>query len=828
MKKNGNEICSLTGKTDMKQTKNTLILIILSVLLLCACDSRRNQILSHLLVSPTMTESPVPPTETPTITPTPEPSLTPTPYIAVENMELLMFGDYDLADYTIKARINAAKDVNDLIKAQTDQMELAYLRENYSRCMEIMDEINETLTTTRERPAEVLAKANYIHAQCAAENDDSKAEIESLDRYAAYRPESPLMSSIYSQIAYAYHSLEDYDNFRKNIDRSESYSEDPTGEYVKLDYAVSYSLEGSYEEAVVQLTDLYNNSSDENIKAAADYYLGSAYEALGRRDQTIARYQDGVNSFPRSYYSYLMLLWLLENNQTVSDYQRGLINYYVGQYALANEAFRRYVRNEPGNDGSSWYFIGICQMNTADYEGAVTSFKRLVDDYPENRYYVSAWDELAYVQWTYLEKYRQAAQTLTDYVSKHPDQADSAAFLYEAGRILERGNYLKDASKTWARLIDEYPLYENSKTALFLAAISSYRTADYETALAYLNRLLLVSGIPDDQAQANFWIGKIYQKRGDIHNMQKYLEKAAELSTSGYYSLRAKELLEKKAYLSQSSQYNLKIDLENEKQIADQWMMLTFGLDETRLHDRTAYQDDKDYLAAQEYYKLGEYFKASMSFERVQEKLMEQPAASYAFLEELVDKKVYNAAAYTARQILTAAGLYEDDRTLDVPNYFNHIRFGAWFKDYVEEVSKLYEISPFVLYGVMKQESMYNPWITSSAGARGLMQIMPETGAETAKSLHWPPGYTEADLFRIPVSVNFGASYLKRVYNYFDQNNAAMLAAYNGGSGNTQKWMTLAGNDPDLLFEVIRFQETRNYVRNIYRNYKIYEWLYEK
>ena len=108
------------------------------------------------------------------------------------------------------------------------------------------------------------------------------------------------------------------------------------------------------------------------------------------------------------------------------------------------------------------------------------------------------------------------------------------------------------------------------------------------------------------------------------------------------------------------------------------------------------------------------------------------------------------------------------------------------------------------------------------------MQIMPETGAETAKSLHWPPGYTEADLFRIPVSVNFGASYLKRVYNYFDQNNAAMLAAYNGGSGNTQKWMTLAGNDPDLLFEVIRFQETRNYVRNIYRNYKIYEWLYEK
>ena len=194
----------------------------------------------------------------------------------------------------------------------------------------------------------------------------------------------------------------------------------------------------------------------------------------------------------------------------------------------------------------------------------------------------------------------------------------------------------------------------------------------------------------------------------------------------------------------------------------------------------------------------------------------------------MVEKKVYNAAVYTARQILTAAGLYEDDRTLDVPNYFSHIRFGTWFTKYVIDVCELYDISPFILYAIMKQESMYNPWISSSAGARGLMQIMPETGAEIAKSLHWPPNYTEADLFRVPVSVNYGASYLKRVYGYFSQNRAAMLAAYNGGSGNTQKWLNAANNDPDLLYEIIRFQETKNYVRNIYRNAKIYERLYAK
>lgn len=812
----------------MKKTEILFLLIILSSLLICACDARRNEILSHILVSPTMTETPVPPTETPTITPTLIPTLTPTPYVPVENMDLLMFGDYDVAEYKINTRITSSKNVIDTLKAQTDLLELAYLRENYDKCLALMKEINETLETTKERPAAILAKANYINAQCAEQTDDVRTQIESLDRYIAYRPDTPLLSQSYREIAYAYHTLQDYEMFRKYIDRSDSYDQEEMNDYVKLDYAVSYSLSGNDEEAVTRLMDLYTASSDENIKAAADYYLGISYEKLGLRDQVIARYQDGVNSFPKSYYSYLMLVWLLNNNQTVSDFQRGLVNYFVGQYALANDAFRRYIKNEPGNDGSSWYYIGVCQMNLADYEGAETSFRKIINYYPDNRFYVSAWDELAYVQWTYQEKYKQAAQTLTDYVKTHPDQSDSASFLYEAGRILERGNYLKDAARTWARLIDEYPLYENSKNALFLAAISSYRADDYESALAYLNRLLLVSGIPEDQAQANFWIGKIYQKRSDKQNMNMYLEKAAAQSKTGYYSLRAEELAKGRDYLTQSADYELKIDLENEKRIADQWMMITFGLEEESLHDDSIYRYDEDYLIAQEYYTLGEYYQASMSFEKVQEKLMEMPAASYAFLEEMIEKKIYNAATYTSRQILTAAGLYEDDRTMEVPNYFNHIRFGAWYVDYVKEVCSIYEISPFILYAVMKQESMYNPWISSSAGARGLMQIMPETGSEISKSLHWPPNYSESDLFRVPVSVNYGASYLKRVYSYFSQNKAAMLAAYNGGSGNTQRWMNLAKDDPDLLFEIIRYQETRNYVRNIYRNAKIYEWLYGK
>ena len=116
----------------MKRTKLT-ILIFLSVLLFSACDERRNEIIAHMLVSPTMTDTPLPPTETPTIAPTLPPTPTPTPYFAAENMDLLLFGDYDLADYNLKSQINNTEDINEILQAQTNLLELSYLREDYAK-----------------------------------------------------------------------------------------------------------------------------------------------------------------------------------------------------------------------------------------------------------------------------------------------------------------------------------------------------------------------------------------------------------------------------------------------------------------------------------------------------------------------------------------------------------------------------------------------------------------------------------------------------------------------------------------------------------------------
>ena len=300
-------------------------ILICLIMLLGACDARRNQILSNILVSPTATETMAPPTETPTITPSPTVTLTPTPVIVVENMDLLLFGDYDRAEHDIQEKIEKAADGLDILRAQTDLLESAWAQSDYKRCLSIMNDFTDTLQTTQNRPKAILSKAYYLYAQCAAEEGMKKEEISGLEKYIEYSPDSPILAEVINESAYAYQELEDYEMFRNYLDISAARSENGLNEYQRLDYALSFSHEGNRDEAIRLLTDLYNASVDENIKAAADYYLGSIYNDQGLSDQVIARYQDIVNNYPKSYYSYLALLWLLDNDQTVSEYQRGLV-----------------------------------------------------------------------------------------------------------------------------------------------------------------------------------------------------------------------------------------------------------------------------------------------------------------------------------------------------------------------------------------------------------------------------------------------------------------------------------------------------------------------
>jgi soluble lytic murein transglycosylase len=178
------------------------------------------------------------------------------------------------------------------------------------------------------------------------------------------------------------------------------------------------------------------------------------------------------------------------------------------------------------------------------------------------------------------------------------------------------------------------------------------------------------------------------------------------------------------------------------------------------------------------------------------------------------------------RQVLTLAGQDSQSASLTAPPYFNHVRYGLYYRDQVIENARSYDLDPLFVFSVIRQESLFEGFVRSTAGAHGLMQVIPATGEQINGEIGWPQNYNTNDLYRPNVSIRFGTYYLDKNRDFFAGNFYAVLAAYNGGPGNAAIWNQLAENDPDLLVEVIRFQETRDYIRNIYEIFGTYRMIY--
>jgi soluble lytic murein transglycosylase len=123
-------------------------------------------------------------------------------------------------------------------------------------------------------------------------------------------------------------------------------------------------------------------------------------------------------------------------------------------------------------------------------------------------------------------------------------------------------------------------------------------------------------------------------------------------------------------------------------------------------------------------------------------------------------------------------------------------------------------LDPALVAAVIYAETKFDPR-TSSAGAEGLMQLMPQTAQFLAKR-SGATTFTNADLSTPAVNIAYGSYYLRYLLNEFHGNLVAALAAYNGGDGNVQSWIAEARADGHRLrIGDIPFPETRAYVQRV-------------
>lgn len=140
--------------------------------------------------------------------------------------------------------------------------------------------------------------------------------------------------------------------------------------------------------------------------------------------------------------------------------------------------------------------------------------------------------------------------------------------------------------------------------------------------------------------------------------------------------------------------------------------------------------------------------------------------------------------------------------------------------------AKPHGLDPYLVAGLIRQESEFNPNARSRAGARGLMQIMPRTGRGLARRLGIK-GFSTRHLYRADTSLRLGTFHFRQVHDRFDRRIEYTLAAYNAGEHRVEEWVTWEDfTEAEEFVESIPFTETRGYVQAVLRNAAVYRELY--
>jgi soluble lytic murein transglycosylase len=151
------------------------------------------------------------------------------------------------------------------------------------------------------------------------------------------------------------------------------------------------------------------------------------------------------------------------------------------------------------------------------------------------------------------------------------------------------------------------------------------------------------------------------------------------------------------------------------------------------------------------------------------------------------------------------------------------LRFPISYLTEVQASADKHNLDSALIFGLMRQESMLDANAESSAGARGLMQLMPQTARTIAQGLH-EPWQSDFDLFNPEMNINYGSYYFRDLLNHFGGHIAVAGAAYNAGPNRAKKWLpTIKAVPADIWIETIPYKETRKYVSTVLSYAMIYQ-----
>jgi soluble lytic murein transglycosylase len=430
---------------------------------------------------------------------------------------------------------------------------------------------------------------------------------------------------------------------------------------------------------------------------------------------------------------------------------------------------------------------------------------------------------------------RGAVKVYQDMAAFFPTDELAPEALWQAAQLLEGEGSYSQATRLYEELQTTFPAFEKADTALWRAGWLHFRHGS--TRAAVNDWQVLAEGYQKSPYWAKdlFWLGKLgaEPKSEDSDGATAeatagYWDQLLAADPDDYYALRVQQIRSGSSVsgdrlVSEAVEAPVWDTVQAEQEVLawlGDWTTVPTG---THLYPLPAsLANDRALKRGEALFAAGLRLEAIDAFDGLRSAVSKDPVAlaqlAFHFHE-------MGLAAQASRAAHRVVGLWPDGLVRDAPLAIQRLVYPLAYADLLSAAAIEYGLDPLLLAALVRQESLFEPLAESYAGARGLGQIMPATAREIAGNLAMDD-FGENDLYRPSVSIEFAASYFSRQLGYFGNRLLVTLAAYNGGPGNTLRWLEAADDDLDLFVEEITAVQSRIYLQQVYKQYLIYETLY--
>ncbi|MEK6716949.1 MAG: transglycosylase SLT domain-containing protein, partial [candidate division NC10 bacterium] len=481
------------------------------------------------------------------------------------------------------------------------------------------------------------------------------------------------------------------------------------------------------------------------------------------------------------------------------QFQRAMTLYHLGRFGQALPELLPFAMAGNPRESQTRLLLGIGSFKLRQYSQAIQWLEPLRDAAGAERAEAIFWLGRSFGRSGEAARFTEQMTLLVD-AAPQSRLAEEALYLLaqtaaDAGEVAQARTYL-------ARLLHDYPKGAWRDAALWLQGWLAYKDRDPEAALAAWDRLLTEEQGSRLRTPALYW-------RGRALEMAKKSREAAEAYRAivqtapeqNYYWFRARERLGRvsKAPVRPIGTVNgtgKRPAGSNTLRIKKARALHGLGLDDEAIDEYSeqvrTHPEDRGALAE----------------------------ACRAFL----DLQRYDKAVWLAGQILRPLFVQENGKP-PIREFWQCLYpRGHW--PVVREQAVKQGLDPFLVTAVIREESAFAPRAVSRAGARGLMQLLPQTAEQVARQYSVPLGGS-APLEAPEVNIRLGTIHLAELLRDHSGSLSLALASYNAGQQQVRRWLQrFRFADEEEFTEDIPYTETRNYVKRVLGSYQRYSTLY--